>query len=122
MIMSKKRVQKGGVYRKFKFNINAQNPFMWILAILFISTFGLAAMDLKAGNYITGAVVSDTSLNCETSDDCQLNYKCLANKCVKENAGSCNGYCGARAVEGCYCDNKCETLGDCCSDFSMTCT
>ncbi len=119
--MSKKRVQKGGVYRKFKLDINAHNPFLWILAILFISAFGLAAIDLKAGNYITGAVVAEQNLNCETSLDCAGNDICEQNTCVKPTQGSCNGYCGARSTEGCYCDSRCESLGDCCADYRAVC-
>jgi hypothetical protein len=35
--------------------------------------------------------------------------------------GSCAGSCGGPSADGCYCDNACESFGDCCSDFKELC-
>lgn len=36
--------------------------------------------------------------------------------------GTCAGSCGAQALEGtCWCDDQCETFGDCCEDNEMFC-
>jgi hypothetical protein len=37
-----------------------------------------------------------------------------------DSAFSCQGYCGKKAP-GCYCDSKCEKLGDCCPDKAKVC-
>lgn len=34
---------------------------------------------------------------------------------------SCNGYCGASAPAGCWCDSSCAMLDDCCDDFCEHC-
>ncbi len=34
---------------------------------------------------------------------------------------SCDGYCGGPAAGGCWCDDLCETYGDCCSDKQEVC-
>ncbi len=36
--------------------------------------------------------------------------------------GSCVGYCGGEAPQGCYCDAECETNGDCCPDARRECS
>ena len=36
-------------------------------------------------------------------------------------SGSCEGYCGGKAYGGCWCDNLCEQLGDCCDDYNSVC-
>jgi hypothetical protein len=36
--------------------------------------------------------------------------------------GSCQGQCGGRSPDGCYCDSKCEAEQDCCLDKPMFCT
>lgn len=34
---------------------------------------------------------------------------------------SCSGLCGDKAPGGCFCDDKCETFGDCCPDKKSAC-
>ena len=40
-------------------------------------------------------------------------------QCVTE--GSCKGFCGSKAPGGCWCDDKCNGIGDCCADFCEQC-
>ncbi len=35
--------------------------------------------------------------------------------------GSCQGQCGKQAPAGCWCDNKCRAMGDCCADAGGRC-
>ena len=35
--------------------------------------------------------------------------------------GSCEGSCGYKSDEECWCDDYCETMGDCCADFVYWC-
>ncbi len=35
--------------------------------------------------------------------------------------GSCAGYCGKRAPQGCWCDEACAVYGDCCPDVVDAC-
>lgn len=35
--------------------------------------------------------------------------------------GSCKGFCGGQSADGCYCDDQCETYGDCCADKTTEC-
>ena len=36
-------------------------------------------------------------------------------------AASCEGYCGAQSVAGCYCDPACVQYNDCCPDYADLC-
>ncbi len=36
-------------------------------------------------------------------------------------AGSCAAACGGQSADGCYCDDLCETYGDCCDDYVTAC-
>ena len=38
-----------------------------------------------------------------------------------EPAGSCAGSCGEQSADGCWCDDGCETFGDCCADKAEQC-
>ena len=35
--------------------------------------------------------------------------------------GSCKDSCGDVSTDGCYCDDLCERIGDCCPDYSQIC-
>ena len=35
--------------------------------------------------------------------------------------GSCQGYCGTKSAGACWCDSRCEFLGDCCDDYGHVC-
>lgn len=39
---------------------------------------------------------------------------------LPKTAGSCVGNCGGSS-DGCFCDTACAELGDCCSDYKLTC-
>lgn len=36
-------------------------------------------------------------------------------------AQSCVGYCDEQTPAGCWCDDQCETYGDCCDDYLAVC-
>jgi hypothetical protein len=35
--------------------------------------------------------------------------------------GTCAGSCGEQSDDGCWCDDQCESFGDCCSDYLPEC-
>jgi hypothetical protein len=37
------------------------------------------------------------------------------------DGGSCAGFCGGEAPEGCWCDDQCDSFGDCCPDVCDDC-
>ena len=51
----------------------------------------------------------------------------LLNECGNSYGGgsggsnSCSGKCGGQAPGGCYCDEDCVSLGDCCNDYESVC-
>lgn len=36
-------------------------------------------------------------------------------------SGSCAAACGGQSADGCYCDDLCESYGDCCDDYQSAC-
>jgi len=50
---------------------------------------------------------------------------CFDSDCANDpgcgDPNSCVGHCGGMAPGGCYCDDKCLTLGDCCADACSEC-
>jgi hypothetical protein len=36
-------------------------------------------------------------------------------------AGSCDGACGGKSADGCWCDAQCSKYGDCCDDYPQVC-
>jgi len=56
---------------------------------------------------------SDGYSDCDDSD-CAADPACI-------NANSCVGWCGESAPGGCYCDESCSVIGDCCADVCNAC-
>ncbi|MBI2133090.1 hypothetical protein HYU11_00235 [Candidatus Woesearchaeota archaeon] len=99
---------------------------------------GYCAIDMSEpeGNWleneITGAVAGSSPglepIRCQTSEECPMTSECEKNICVVKvkvvetiKTKSCSGYCGAKSEDNCYCDNRCQTYGDCCPDFREAC-
>lgn len=61
-----------------------------------------------------------TVQTCGTGTVCTVAANKSSATC-KPVSGSCKGICGKQASSGCWCDSKCTSLGDCCSDFTKTC-
>jgi hypothetical protein len=38
-----------------------------------------------------------------------------------DNIGSCEGSCGGQSDGSCFCDDLCESFGDCCGDYEQVC-
>ncbi len=38
-----------------------------------------------------------------------------------EVPGSCEGACGGQSADGCWCDDQCAGMGDCCEDITEIC-
>ncbi len=85
--------------------------------------------EISPAGGITGAVVGMSSgkslVECQTNFDCPANAFCKEGYCFaaakSEAKGSCQGQCGSKTGNGCYCDESCERLGDCCPDFREFC-
>ena len=43
--------------------------------------------------------------------------------CVKKTPTKtyCQGFCGGKSPDGCYCDSQCSQFGDCCPDVQQHC-
>ena len=54
---------------------------------------------------------------CEADGTCCGDYETA---CTPET-GSCFGFCGGQAPDGCWCDDACTSFGDCCVDESAAC-
>ena len=57
-----------------------------------------------------------------TCGTCPAGQTCQAGACVQATS-SCDGLCGSASptLEGCYCDEQCASLGDCCDDACVGC-
>lgn len=68
-------------------------------------------------------------------DDCEAPAECGNDECEDGESpancpedceggggGSCEGKCGGQSGQGCWCDNQCTNLGDCCDDYVLQCT
>jgi hypothetical protein len=38
-----------------------------------------------------------------------------------DTTGTCKDACGGQSLDGCWCDSKCATFGDCCTDKGQVC-
>lgn len=70
-----------------------------------------AAFIAPYGQFITGVECNDS--NCDNKSY----YVCTA----QAAANSCEDSCGGPARGGCFCDEHCTELEDCCSDFDSVC-
>jgi hypothetical protein len=91
---------------------------------------------------VCGADVPDLDLcmgdaHCDDGQICD-HSECLSNcpagmicpavcwgQCMQDDggdeAGSCEGACGGQSGAGCWCDDQCESFGDCCDDKAEAC-
>ena len=51
---------------------------------------------------------------------CPGGQACQAGACVQANY-ECTDYCGGAAPSGCYCDDSCDSYGDCCPEVCLGC-
>ena len=71
-----------------------------------------------------GADVTVGEVTCSCASDCLIAGTCCpdaADFCTLDAADSCEGFCGTKAPDGCYCDDFCVNLGDCCDDACSVC-
>jgi len=88
----------------------------------------------KCGGYAGNNCYCDDE--CEDSGDCCSDYKDICEDSAppsppspsppspsppSPSPGSCVGKCGGYAGNNCYCDDECESAGDCCSDYTEVC-
>ena len=55
-----------------------------------------------------------------TCGSCLAGEECQAGVCVNSTM-TCLGACGGASPGGCYCDEQCEGMGDCCPDVCAAC-
>ncbi len=78
-----------------------------------------------SGGQCVGAAPGAYNGTCDANTPCKgPAWECNCNDCnaCGANAGlSCVGYCGTQAPGGCWCDDQCQSYGDCCADVGTAC-
>lgn len=74
------------------------------------------------------ATCADAGGTCQAGASCAggaapLDGTCAAGQscCPPATGGSCEGACGEKSADGCWCDDQCAQYGDCCEDLAEAC-
>ncbi len=73
-------------------------------------------MRIRRWLFLSNAVLFGACASAPTMEQEQVGATARATK-----QGSCEGACGDRSPDGCWCDDKCHDEGDCCADKRVVC-